>query len=668
MLKIFLKLAICFGMILPLLISVNVHAEEASDTWTLSVDGEFIKTQTAYESIAILSHEEISRPEDLFINEANYLFIADSDHGHIAIFDETRELVKTVGTHYLTNPTGVFVQEDIFVADTNYIFQFSQTGDLINQFGRPESPLFGRTQHFRPRKLALDARGNIYIAGEAANNGIIQLNANGEFLGYFGANQTNLTFFQTMQRLFLGGGNFTILPTPPTNLAIADNGAVLTVTGLIESYRIRMLNIAGNNMFDDIPVVMRDAVDVTLGNQGNFYILYASGVIDEFDSSGNLLFSFGGQDPSMQRFGIIRQPTSIEVDTNGYLYVTDAEVGAIHIFSPTEFTNQVHHALAYFEEGLYTQSEDYWKEVLRLNSSFGLAHQAIGQSQFIQANYEEALVRFYLANDISGYSEAFWELRHEWLLENTGFLIGAFVAFVALHTILNQIDKRTGKITLAKQNLAKKLDFKLLREFALLKKIFKQPFDVFYEIKYIKSPTVKFATFLYIVIFISVFISLYFPGFIFANHIVENLGFILLATFFILGFGLFLVVNYLISTINDGEGSFSDIYIGTAYSMAPFIYFSIPITLISRVLTLNEGFVYTFLMQGSIIWSVILIFLMVKEIHDFSIRDTIKNLIMTMAGSMIVVAIGFILYAVIFDQIFEFIYSIIWEVLIRVQS
>lgn len=644
---------------------IPVLAMEPAETWAIAVDGNFAPTQTAYQAMAIIADDHLSRPEDLFIDADGHLFVADSHLGHIAIFDQDRNFVRTVGTGVLNNPTGVFVTDYIFVADTDHVFVFSMNGQLINQFGRPDSPLFGRTQPFRPRKIAVDVRGNIYIVGEAASNGIIQLNADGEFLGYFGANQAQLSFFQALQRFF-NVGNFRVLPSAPSNLAIADNGVVFTVTTHAQTERLRKLNIAGNNMFDPGWVFPLMPIDIALGNQGNFYMITSDGFIWEYDSSANILFVFGGQDPHQHRFGVIHQPSSIEVGPDGNLYVADSESGLIHVFMPTEFANTVHHALAYFEDGLYTQSEHYWEAVLRMNSSFALAHTAIGQSQFIQGNYQEALDRFYIALNVGGYSEAFWEIRHEWMLNNLGRVLVLFIVFVVINALLKQIDKRTGRISAVKTAIHQKIDSPFLREFGMMRRIFKQPFDVFYEIKYLKLGSLKFATGLYVVMFAMVFIVIHFAGFIFATNLIEEMGLLLITTIFIGGFGLFLVINYLISTITDGEGSFRDLYVATAFSMTPFILLAIPVTLLSRVLTLNEGFVYTFLMQIAIGWSALLIFLMVKEIHDFSVSQTIKNLILTVSGGLISVIIGFILYILIVDQVIDFIYAIIWEVLMRV--
>lgn len=666
-----MKLKKLATVLVILTIFVNIFAPtsalamESSETWAIAVDGNFAPTQTAYQALAIIADDHLVRPEDLFIDAESNLFVADSNLGHIAIFDQDRNFVRTVGNGILSSPTGVFVTEYIFVADTDYVFVFSLDGDVLNQFGRPDSPLFGRTQPFRPRKIATDARGNIYIVGEAASNGIIQLNADGEFLGYFGANQTRLSFFQALQNFF-GVGSFRALPTSPSNLAIANNGVIFTVTTHAQSEQLRKLNIAGNNMFRDNQWFPDEPVDIALGNQGNFYLITSDGMIWEYDSSANVLFVFGGQDPNQHRFGVIHQPSSIEVSPSGNLYVADSETGLIHILMPTEFANTVHHALAYFEDGLYTQSEQYWEEVLRMNSAFGLAHIAIGQSRFIQADYEEALARFYIANNVGGYSEAFWEIRHEWLMNNMGTFIALFIVLVVINALVKQINKRTGSISAFKRQFIKKIDSPFLQEIGLMRRIFKQPLDVFYEIKYLKLGSLKFATGLYVVTLVMVFITIHFAGFIFATNLIEEMGLLPIMMIFIGGFGLFLVINYLISTISDGEGSFRDLYVATAYGMTPFITLAIPVTLLSRILTLNESFVYTFLMQIAIGWSALLIFLMVKEIHDFSIFATIKNLILTIAGSLITVVISFILYILIFDQVFDFIYAIVWEVLMRV--
>ena len=166
------KAFIIFGLVFQIFSLNKVHAIDATDTWAPSADGNWIRTPTAYEAALVISHKEITRPEDIFVTADNMMYIADSDHGHIVVLNEIRQVVDIIGDHYLQSPTGVFVTPDgnVFVADTDYVYQFAEGGELLNQFGRPDSPMFGARQLFRPRKLAVDARGNIYVVGEAAVN------------------------------------------------------------------------------------------------------------------------------------------------------------------------------------------------------------------------------------------------------------------------------------------------------------------------------------------------------------------------------------------------------------------------------------------------------------------------------------------------------------------
>jgi uncharacterized membrane protein (GlpM family) len=128
---------------------------------------------------------------------------------------------------------------------------------------------------------------------------------------------------------------------------------------------------------------------------------------------------------------------------------------------------------------------------------------------------------------------------------------------------------------------------------------------------------------------------------------------------------LFIVCNYLVSTINDGEGRLKDIYIGTIYSFVPYIVIILPVTLVSNFLTLNEAFVYDFSMWIIYGWSLIILVIMIKEIHNFTISETIRNIFMTIFAMIILVLVIFILYVLI-GQVYDFVYSIVQEVILRV--
>jgi len=616
-----------------------------------------IPTQQAYEAISFIAMPEIDSPQDLFIDANNYLYVADSTLGHIIVLDSNRDLHRVIGEGELASPTGVTVNTygEIFVADTNYVVKFCPEGELINRFGRPDSVLFGAAAPFRPLKLALDARGTIFVVGEAASNGLIMLSPEGEFLGYFGANQTNLTLFQALQNFFTPRERrqFLNIPIPPTNVAIDSRGAVFTVTRGLTSESIKRLNVAGTNM---LPNMVWSPIDIAMAHHGGFFIVDAAGWIAEFNAEGALLFIFGGVDPTVQRLGVFRQPSSIVQDHSGNVLISDALSGLIHVFTPTEFTRWIHLAMEYFEHGQYMQSMAYWNEVLRLHSAFPLAHYAIGQGMFLQEDFHNARERFYLSGYRAGYSEAFWEIRSQWLQDNSLAIVIGIVVLIALFKGLAIAGRRGLAIPIPKYR------GRILRELSHSKKILTRPADAYYEIRFHGKASALSATVMYLGLLVAFFISAIGTGFIFTWNVPFDI--LPFTGIFILTVALFVVVNFLVATVNEGEGSFRNVYIGTAYAATPFILMAIPATLLSHVLTLNEAFVYQLLFYVAIGWSLILQFIMIKEIHDYEIRDVIKNIILTLFAAGVVVLVVFVQYLLL-GQVVDFVRGLVMEVGIR---
>ncbi len=91
-------------------------------------------------------------------------------------------MVTVVYTNFASNATGL-----------RYLEIMDSDGNLVNEFGRPDEPLFGKNRDFLPRKIAVDARENLYIISEGSVDGIVLMNTNGDFIGYFGANTASMS-------------------------------------------------------------------------------------------------------------------------------------------------------------------------------------------------------------------------------------------------------------------------------------------------------------------------------------------------------------------------------------------------------------------------------------------------------------------------------------------
>lgn len=654
-------------------ISSIASASVPYQTETLSADGQTIETQTAYTPVGTLLPDiEIMNPEDIFSDAKGNLYIADSGAKKILIADKNGKFVREIGKGVLKSPTGVYVDENekIFVADyeEEKVFRFSQDGKVEEQYGKPDSPLFGKSSSFKPQKVAVDRRGSIYVISEGSTNGIIQLSKDGGFLGYYGVNSTEGSFGTFLQKLLTSESKkanmFMKTPPAPDNIVLDDQGLVYSVTEGTTNEVIKKLNVAGKNMlFPDVSDE-KSLQDIAVDHDGNMFVVSSTGKIYEYDSFGNLLFIFGGKDDGTNRLGLFKQPTGITIDPDGRLYVTDKERGMIQVFESTAFSKQVHEGIALFKEGRYVESQKYWEEVLEMNSSFGLAHSAMGSAYYKQQDYDKALEEYQFANDVFGYSDSFWEVRHAWMQENLETVLFALILFGILYYIVKVIDKKKGILNQPRRRIGAIKKQRLIGELLFLFKFFRHPIDSFYYLKKKQYASILSATILYVILIVEYIYSRFYTGFIYktVSSDANLVGELLLL---LVPLALFIVVNYLVSTINDGEGRFKDIYIGTIYSLAPFLVFSPILTLLSNVLTYNESFVYVFSIRIIYAWCLIILFIMLKEIHNYTFSDTIRNIFVTLFGMVIMLLVVFIVFVLI-DQVYDFVYSIIKEAVLRV--
>jgi hypothetical protein len=121
----------------------------------------------------------------------------------------------------------------------------------------------------------------------------------------------------------------------------------------------------------------------------------------------------------------------------------------------------------------------------------------------------------------------------------------------------------------------------------------------------------------------------------------------------------------MVSSINDGEGSFKNVFICTGYAFIPVIIFLPIITVLSYAFTMNEGFIIYLCTGVAVVWSVINIYLVVQELHNFNFGNAILNIVMTLLAVLIAL-VGFLIVYLMFQQAISFIGDLYREVLFRV--
>lgn len=670
-----IRLRNCFTVCLIILLiglgNIKVFAETPYATWTQGPNGRSVRTQTAFEPVEMLTYD-LTDPEDVFVDDnTGIMYIADTGKSRILMIKG--DSTKVIGEGTLTSPSGIFVnsQGNIYVADygKKKIFIFDSNGKLLKEIGKPTEPIYGTKNDFVPKKLAVDNRNNIYVISEGSINGVVQFNNEGKFAGYIGSNKTDLSFKMILQRLVFTDAQksqlFKVTPPSPTSISIDNQGLVHTVTNGLKSEGIKKLNISGSNILPTDMPQFSTLVDIDVDKNGNIYTICSDGWLDVYDSFGNLLFSFGGKDSQYERMGMFKNPVAIDVTDKGYLYVVDKEKKAIFSFKSTEFADKVIKGVNLYKDGLYVQSQNTWQDILKMNSSFILSYKALANAYFKQQNYEIALKDYKLAEDKKGYSDAYWQIRNYWIQNNILTILLVVIILLVLNFIIKKIDKKFGILKGYRNAVYKFKSIKIIAEVRYCLKFFKHPVDAFYDIKHCQKASILSASILYLWLFLLQITNIFVTGFVFSNSDADhfNLTSVLTRTF--APILLWVISNYLVSTISDGEGKLKDIYICTIYSITPYLVIALPMQILSNVLTLNEAFVYTFSMFIAKAWSVLLLIIMIKEIHDYTVKETIKNILVT-AFAMILIVLVLAILVILFNQEIDFIKSIIQELRIRV--
>lgn len=663
------------SVLLVSLAPLQAQAAVPYKTYTIDGYGYVTETQTAYtpkSSFSKIGDFSLVKPCDLKITEDGLVYIADAGAGVIYVSTLTGEYVKTIGEGELTEPYGVFVTEnkDVYVADhSGKVVVFNDNGTVTATYEKPDHPLYG-SGDFKPIKIVVNAGGDMYIVCEGNSNGLVQLTPTegGTFLGYFGTNFASVTVLRMIQEAVFTDAQLakmvSNLPSTPVNVAIDKQGLIYTVTPGEGETSLKKLNIAGTNLIEPDAYDGMEAA-LTVGNHDNVYVASSDGYIYEYNSEGALLFVFGGRDDGRFRIGLSKKVEAIAVDSQDNLYILDSDSRQVQVFEPTEFTTLLHEALNLYENGRYTESKEPLEQVLEMNSLFDYANEAMSRSYLQEENYEQALKYARVSKAFSVYSDAFWEVRNLWLRNNLVAAAGILLAVCVAVWALKKLHRKKGIFNPVLKATAGIRSSNYWQRLKYMTYYMKHPVDGAYGLRYEGKSSWATAITLLVLTTAIFIINKYYCGFLLrfvregryeiGNDILSVIGVFLVLT----------VCNYLMCTINDGEGSFKRLFCGFSFALAPYILFQPLCIIVSNVITYNEVFLITF---GQIFigaWTIILIFMTIKEVNNYTVKETFRIIFLTIFTVLILALLTFIIF-VLCRQVVDFITSVAGEVVYRI--
>lgn len=723
--KIISILALLF--VLVMILSMPVGAFSSYKTYTNAISGDPLLSPDAYIPIATYNagymglETAFSDPYDIVVDDALNVYIVDAGSNSVIVLDRyykhkftLKSFTNEIGApDSFASPRGVFVTDNkyngygelveegkIFVCDTqNYrLVVFSRSGEFLYVLDAPESELFEENSIYYPVAVAVDKYDRIYVVSTQTTQGIIVLTSEGEFTGFIGAPPVTISVWEIIWRRFQTEaqkkvtGNY--VPVTFSNITVDDDGFVYATSDKISESTIasairnksisgtnspvKKLNAAGDEimsrngffppvgeidyieMSTDTSVVtgVSTVGDVALGEAATWSITDTKrSKIYTYDSQGNLLFAFG--DKGTLQLGNIGTMKAITYQGNKLLVLDSGSAKSITVYERTEYGDLLIQAVSDQLNRHYDKAYDNWTEILKRNSNFDAAYIGIGQALYRSGKYEAALEHYKAAYDTSNYSSAFQELRKQ-SIEDIFLLIP--VVIVAFCIGFSFLAKKISKVNIRAATSGEKITFgkELLYGFHIIV----HPFDGFWDLKHEKRGSLRAGVVFFAVTVLAFFYQAIGQGYLFNptgsySTIISQLvsvGVPLL---------LFIIANWCLTTLFEGEGSFKDISIAVCYSLVPLPLLLVPATIFSNVVTANEMDIITLLVTIGFIWAGFLIFFGTMVTHDYSLGKNVVMIVCSIVGMAFIMFIA-LLFTTLLGKMVSFVTNIITELSYRI--
>ncbi len=185
------------------------------------------------------------------------------------------------------------------------------------------------------------------------------------------------------------------------------------------------------------------------------------------------------------------------------------------------------------------------------------------------------------------------------------------------------------------------------------------PFDGFYDLKHEKKGSMRAAIILYLLTGISAVIKSQFTEYEFTGG-AESLHPLLDMLLAVGPYLLWAVSNWCFSSLMDGEGSMKDIICVTGYAMPPLIVSNLVYTAASWILTSNEGNYMQLISTIGLLWTLLLVFLGMLTIQQYSLGKSILTALLTIVGMAIILFLAVMLFYLV-QQVYMFVINCVVE-------
>lgn len=637
----------------------------------------------------------LSSPADIYYDKQGTVYLLDSGNSRILALDKQMQLKQVYDTFTdsqgapldFTGAQGLTVGPDgvLYVADTERerLLLIGPDGRLLREIGRPDEAMTNSDLPFDVTKVLLDNKGSIYAIAKSVNAGAFVFSPEGEFLRFYGSNTVKRTaqvLYNFFFRRFMTKEQLQrTLQATPINLSNFDadaKGFVYTctldvTTTTAEAGWVRKLNYTGDDVLNTSePLVFGDLewdrqeegvtkttsfVDIDVDANGFINLLDSGrGKVFQYAEDGVLIAVFGGYGQQKGTFG---NPVALESVDNQIL-VVDAGKNLLAQYAPTAYASHFQNAILKLQENDLEGSLEDWNAVNRVNTNNTSAYNGIGRVYDAQGDYQTAMAYFKKAGSRQAYSDAWREYRKTAIRDHIVWLGAGLVLAVAGIAVLIKVLRR--KLATPEGAVYSRLES---RAAFPLYTLF-HPVDGFSQFKKRKIESYRVSLLLMAIWFLLTTLEFFYTGFIFNQNRAADYD--LLVTLFRTAglFVLFVVSNWAICTLFNGNGNLKEIVCVTAYSLLPMLLVMALNLLLSNFLSLEESAFMGILTAIGVMWSFLLLLCGLHCIHEYTVGMTLVSIIITVLGMAVIVFIA-VMFFTLLQQTSDFFRSIYSEIALQ---
>lgn len=640
---------------------------------------------------------DFRQPADFYVYNDEMIFILDNGNNRVVALDGNFQVDHVIeNLQYegeeldISGAKGIYVspEGEIYIADTanNRVVTMDQAGQVDRLYTRPDSVLFTDNVTFLPRNVVTDTIGTVYVISENSTQGAYMLNPEGEFLGFYGRNEVDVTadvLFQAAIRKFASEeqrarmSNF--IPVEFSSFDADSEGFIYTVTGYSstpkDSSMIRKLNPLGQNIlaneyrtWGDEPegsVFRTNYVDIAADDSGFIYALDSyNGRVFLYDDTGFQISIFGGAGTQMGTFG-----TAAAVDTMGSrVLVLDSRKNNLTVFKRTSFGQQLVDGLTLYNQGKMEEALPYFQELVKMDANFFYAYYCMAETYYDMGDYRKAEEYATLSHESQEiYSKAKKMLRNDGIRNHftAVFLLVILAALGLMAGARVMTVKRKERYWTAVKSGERQMDgfYARMPKWKYPFYILRHPVDGYHELKNNKKFSLRAANVILAAWALLEILNWGYIDFDFRSRFQDvSLPQVLLTTVVI--FGMVVVANWCFCTLMEGKGRLPEIWVCCAYALLPYVVCGYIRLILSFLMVYDEAVFLNYLIIIAGVWSFLLFLLGLSVLHDYNLGKTMGSFALTVFGVLIAVFFAVLLSGLIV-QIYSFFMTVYSEIRYR---